>query len=59
MIAEFQQAPVSLDIGGVTLNYGPGDNQGMDQVYLSVLQKDGTFQYVDRLDQAISTAELP
>lgn len=59
LIAEFQQAPVSLDIGGVTLNYGPGDNQGMDQVYLSVLQKDGTFRYVDRLDQAISTAELP
>ncbi len=59
LISQFQRAPVDLDIGGVTLSYGPGDNQGMDKVYLSVLQKDGTFRYVDRLDQAISTAELP
>lgn len=56
---QFQQAAVSLDIGGVKLNYGPGDNQGMDHVYLSVLQEDGTFRYVDNLNQAIDTAEIP
>lgn len=59
LISEFQQASVELDIGGVTLRYGPGDNQGMDSVYLSVLQKDGSFRYVDKLSKAISTAELP
>ncbi|RMD62156.1 MAG: ABC transporter substrate-binding protein [Alphaproteobacteria bacterium] len=38
-----------FDLGGVTLSYGPGDNQGMDQVFLSVIEADGTFKAVDRL----------
>lgn len=38
-----------FDLGGVKLSYGPNDNQGMDRVYLSVLQADGSFQYVDKL----------
>ncbi|MFK7858946.1 MAG: ABC transporter substrate-binding protein [Granulosicoccus sp.] len=55
-IKAFQDSLV-LDMGGVKLSYGPGDNQGMDRTYLSVLQKDGTFIYVDRLGQAIVSAE--
>jgi len=39
----------TFDLGGVSLSYGPADNQGMDQVYLSVLQPDGKFQYVENL----------
>ena len=59
LIDIFQKHNVTLDIGGVTLKYGPGDNQGMDSVYLSVLQKDGSYKYVDRLINTVDTAELP
>ncbi|HSA79509.1 MAG TPA: ABC transporter substrate-binding protein [Geminicoccaceae bacterium] len=38
-----------FDLGGVTLTYGPDDNQGMDQVFLTVIQSDGSIKPVDRL----------
>ncbi|MFK7893038.1 MAG: ABC transporter substrate-binding protein [Granulosicoccus sp.] len=57
-MALFQKV-VEFDFGGVNLAYGPGDNQGMDRVYLSVLQEDGTYRYVDSLSNAVTTAELP
>ena len=57
LIQQFQRAPVQFDMGGVTLGYGPGDNQGMDKVFLSVLQKNGEFIYVDHLGQKIETAD--
>ena len=28
----------TFDLGGVTLSYGPEDNQGMDQVFLTVIR---------------------
>jgi branched-chain amino acid transport system substrate-binding protein len=39
----------TFDLGGITLSYGPDDNQGMDQVFLTVIQADGSFKPVDRL----------
>jgi len=39
----------AFDLGGVTLTYGQGDNQGMDEVFLSIIQADGTFKAVERL----------
>lgn len=39
----------TFDLGGVTLEYGSEDNQGMDTVYLSVIGEDGSFKYVDTL----------
>ena len=39
----------TFDLGGVTLSYGPDDNQGMDQVFLTVIQADGSFKPVNRL----------
>ena len=39
----------TFDLGGITLDYGPDDNQGMDQVFLTVIQDDGSFKAVDRL----------
>ncbi len=39
----------SFDLGGVVLSYGPGDNQGMDEVFLSIIQPDGSFKAVERL----------
>lgn len=37
------------DIGGVKLTYGPSDNEGFDKVFMTVVQKDGTFKAVDKL----------
>jgi ABC-type branched-subunit amino acid transport system substrate-binding protein len=39
----------TFDLDGITLSYGPDDNQGMDQVFLTVIQADGSFKAVDRL----------
>ena len=33
----------TFDFGGVTLSYGPGDNQGMDRVFPTVIGSDGRF----------------
>ena len=34
----------SFDLGGVTLTYGAGDNQGMDDVFMTEIQPDGSFK---------------
>src|SRR5262245_32452051 len=41
-----------FDLDGVRLSYGPGDNQGMDDVYFTVIQSDGSFKAEDRLNSA-------
>lgn len=41
----------NFDLGGITLSYGPDDNQGMDQVFLTVIQADGSLKPVDRLER--------
>jgi len=38
-----------FDLDGVKLSYGPASNQGMDTVYLTVIQPDGSFKAVERL----------
>jgi len=38
-----------FDLGGLVLEFGPGDNQGMDQVYLTVLDGNGKIRAIDRL----------
>jgi branched-chain amino acid transport system substrate-binding protein len=37
------------DLGGVKLNYSPNRNQGLDEVFFTVLQSDGSFRPVTRL----------
>ena len=39
-----------IDVGGFKLEYGPGDNQGSDAVFLTVIGKDETYRQVDRLE---------
>lgn len=39
----------TFDLGGITLTYGPEDNQGMDRVFLTVIRNDGSFEAVERL----------
>ena len=41
----------TFDLDGITLEYGADDNQGMDQVFLTVIQADGSFEAVERLGQ--------
>jgi len=36
-----------FDLGGLELTYGPGDNQGMNEVFLTVLDGDGHFSAID------------
>ena len=38
-----------FDLGGITLSYGLDDNQGMDKVFLTVIQADGSIKPVERL----------
>jgi ABC-type branched-subunit amino acid transport system substrate-binding protein len=40
----------SFDLDGIPLNYGPEDNQGIDHVFLTVIQSDGHFKAVERLE---------
>ncbi len=42
-----------FDFGGLVLNYGPGNNQGSDQVYLTVLQSDGSLKPVKQLIKTV------
>ena len=42
----------SFDLGGITLAYGKDDNQGMDQVFLTVIQGGGKIKPVKALEQA-------
>jgi ABC-type branched-subunit amino acid transport system substrate-binding protein len=38
----------TFDLGGVTLTYGKGDNQGMDKVFLTEIQADGSFKPIGK-----------
>jgi branched-chain amino acid transport system substrate-binding protein len=39
----------SYDLGGITLKFGPKDNQGMEKVYLTQINADGSFRPVAKL----------
>jgi ABC-type branched-subunit amino acid transport system substrate-binding protein len=39
----------TYDLGGAKLTFGPADNQGMDEVFLTVIQPDGGFKAVTTL----------
>jgi branched-chain amino acid transport system substrate-binding protein len=39
----------AFDIGGLQMAYGPDDNEGLDKVFMTVIQPDGSFKAVDRL----------
>jgi ABC-type branched-subunit amino acid transport system substrate-binding protein len=41
----------SFDLDGMELTYGPENNQGMNQVFFTILQADGSFKPVTRLSK--------
>jgi len=38
-----------LDIGGLMMTFSPEKNEGLDKVFLTVIQADGSFKSVDKL----------
>ncbi len=38
-----------FDIGGLAMTFGPSKNEGLDQVFLTVIQADGSFKAVEKL----------
>ena len=41
----------AIDIDGFALRYGEGDNQGSDEVFLTVIGSDGEYHPVDTLHE--------
>jgi len=41
-----------IDLDGLTLQYGPGDNQGSDGVFVTVIGEDGNYHLVNNLAPA-------
>ena len=40
-----------FEIGGLRMTYGPEKNEGLDKVFLTVIQGDGSFKAVERLSK--------
>ena len=51
-LIEAVQKAGTLDLDGFKLLYGPSNNRGSDQVFLTVIQADGSFKAVDRLEKS-------
>ena len=45
----------SFELGGLELSFGPDDNQGLDQVFLTVIDGDGGFASVERTAPNVPT----
>jgi ABC-type branched-subunit amino acid transport system substrate-binding protein len=45
----------SFELGGLELSFGPDDNQGLDTVFLTVIDGDGGFSSVERTAPNVST----
>jgi len=43
------RTPNVADIGGFTMDYGPGDNQGSDAVFVTEIDAEGQFRLVEQL----------
>jgi branched-chain amino acid transport system substrate-binding protein len=44
-------AKTPFNLGGFKLSFGPSKNQGSDQVYFTILQRDGSFKPVVKLEK--------
>jgi ABC-type branched-subunit amino acid transport system substrate-binding protein len=48
LVAAIKGTP-KFDIGGLSMTFGPDKNEGLDEVFLTVIQADGSFKAVDKL----------
>lgn len=37
-----------FDIGGLKMSFGPNDNEGLDKVFMTVIEPDGSFKAIER-----------
>jgi len=37
-----------FDFGGLSMTFGPADNEGLDQVFMTMIQADGKFKAVEK-----------
>jgi ABC-type branched-subunit amino acid transport system substrate-binding protein len=51
-VIEAVQKAGTLDLGGFKLAYSTSSNRGSDQVFLTVIQADGSFKAVDHLERS-------
>lgn len=51
MIEAVQKAGM-IDLGGVKLTYSPTSNRGSETVFLTVIQADGTFKAIEKLEKS-------
>ena len=51
-LIEAVQKAGTLDLGGFKLSYSASNNRGSDQVFLTVIQADGSFKAVDKLEKS-------
>jgi len=51
-LIEAVQKASPLDLGGIKLSYSTTSNRGSSEVFLTVIQPDGSFKAVDRLSKA-------
>lgn len=49
---EAVQKAGTMDLGGVKLSYSPTSNRGSETVWLTVIQADGTFKAVEKLEKS-------
>ena len=38
-----------FDVGGLPMTFGPERNEGLDKVFMTVIEADGSFKAVDKL----------
>jgi branched-chain amino acid transport system substrate-binding protein len=50
-LVEAVQKAGTFDLGGFKIAYSPSNNRGSDQVFLTVIQADGSFKAVDHLEK--------
>jgi ABC-type branched-subunit amino acid transport system substrate-binding protein len=48
-LLEIIRSTGKFDIGGLIMTFGPTKNEGLDQVFLTVVQPDGSFKSIEKL----------
>lgn len=39
----------AFDFGGLTMTFGPNDNEGLDQVFMTMIEANGKFRAIDKM----------
>jgi branched-chain amino acid transport system substrate-binding protein len=39
----------AFDFGGLTMTFGPTDNEGLDQVFMTMIEANGKFKAIEKM----------